>query len=139
MHCMFVYFLGQLSHDGLQVFALCLWKLSKYDMALSITRELGSHILSMEKNMAAASISFICRLLYYISGQESAITSILKMPKEFFHSSKISFIVSAMHVLDQKDRLDSVVSLSRAFVMSHEEIIAMHLLISLGKLVSIQF
>ncbi|KZV41355.1 tetratricopeptide repeat protein 37 [Dorcoceras hygrometricum] len=125
---------GQLSHEGLHIYALCLWKLSKYDMALSITRELGSRILSMEKNMAAASISFICRLLYSISGQESAITSILKMPKEFFDSSKISFIVSAMHVLDQEDRLESIVSISRASVTSHEEIIAMHHLIALGKL-----
>ncbi|XP_073289735.1 tetratricopeptide repeat protein SKI3 isoform X1 [Primulina huaijiensis] len=129
---------GQLSHEGLQVYALCLWKLNRYDMALSIARELGSRILTAEKNMAAASISFICRLLYYISGPESAITSILKMPKEFFNSSKISFIVYAMHALDQKDQLDSVVSLSRACVTSHEEIIAMHLLISLGKLVKHQ-
>lgn len=93
----------------------------------------------MEENLAAASISFICRLLYNISGQESAITSILKMPKQLFHSSKISFVVSAIHVLDQKNQLEPIVSSSRSFVTSREEIITMHILVTLGKLVSSQF
>ncbi|KAI3457257.1 hypothetical protein Pfo_013920 [Paulownia fortunei] len=125
---------GQLDSEGLQIYALCLWQLGKNDMALSMTRLLASSILSMEKNLAAASISFICRLLYHVSGQESAITSILKMPKELFHSSKISFVVSAIHVLDQKNQLEPIVSSSRSFVTSREEIIAMHILITFGKL-----
>ncbi|GFP89520.1 tetratricopeptide repeat protein 37 [Phtheirospermum japonicum] len=125
---------GQLDSEGLQIYALCLWQLGKSDEALSATRLLASNILSMEKNLAAASICFICRLLYHISGQESAITSILKMPKELFHSSKISFVVSAIHVLDQKNQLEHIVSISRSYVTSHEEIIAMHILITFGKL-----
>lgn len=129
-------FLGQLNSEGLQIYALCLWKLGKNDMALSVTRSLASSVLSMEENLAAASISFICRLLYNISGQESAITSILKMPKQMFRSSKISFVVSAIHVLDQKNQLETVVSSSRSFLTSQEEITAMHILITLSKLVS---
>ncbi|KAK4486866.1 hypothetical protein RD792_006174 [Penstemon davidsonii] len=126
---------GQLDSEGLQIYALCLWQLGKNDMALSMTRALASRILSMEGNLAAASVSFICRLLYHVSGQESAITSILKMPKEFFSSSEISFVISAIHVLDQKNQLESVVSSSRSFVKSQEEIISMHVLISFGKLI----
>ncbi|KAG8386967.1 hypothetical protein BUALT_Bualt03G0203700 [Buddleja alternifolia] len=125
---------GQLDSEGLQIYALSLWQLGKTDMALSITRALASSILSMEENLAAASISFICRLLYYVSGQESAITSISKMPKDFFRSAKISFVVSAIHVLDQENKLESIVFSSRSFVTSREEIIAMHLLITFGKL-----
>ncbi|KAL8474407.1 hypothetical protein ACS0TY_031035 [Phlomoides rotata] len=125
---------GQLDSEGLQIYALCLWKLGKNDTALSVTRSLASSVLSMEENLAAASISFICRLLYNISGQESAITSILKMPKQMFHSSKISFVVSAIHVLDQKNQLETIVSSSRSFLTSQEEIIAMHILITLSKL-----
>ncbi|KAL3645407.1 hypothetical protein CASFOL_010587 [Castilleja foliolosa] len=125
---------GQLDSEGLQIYALCLWQLGKNDEALSATRLLASNILSMERNLAAASICFICRLLYHISGQESAITSILKMPKELFHSSKISFVVTAINVLDQKNQLEHIVSISRSFVTSHQEIIAMHILITFGKL-----
>ncbi|KAH6780547.1 Tetratricopeptide repeat superfamily protein [Perilla frutescens var. hirtella] len=125
---------GQLDTVGLQIYAVCLWRLGKNDMALSATRSLASSILSMEKNLAAASISFICRLLYNISGQESAITSILKMPKQLFSSSKISFIVSAIHVMDPKDQLEAVVSSSRSSLTSHEEIISMHILVTIGKL-----
>ncbi|KAL6529562.1 hypothetical protein OROGR_015185 [Orobanche gracilis] len=125
---------GQLDSEGLHIYALCLWQLGKNDEALSATRLLASNILSMEKNLAAASISFICRLLYHISGEESAITSILKMPKELFQSSKISFVVSAIHVLDQKNQLGHIVTSSRSSITSHEEIIAMHILITFGKL-----
>lgn len=132
----FLKFLGQLDTVGLQIYALCLWRMGKNDMALSATRSLASSILSMEENLAAASISFICRLLYNISGQESAIASILKMPNQLFSSSKISFIVSAIHVLDPSNQLEPVVSSSRAFLKSHEEIISMHVLITVGKLVS---
>lgn len=103
-------------------------------MALSMTRSLASGILSMEGNLAAASISLICRLLYHISGQDSAITSILKMPKELFHSSKLSFVVSAIHFLDPKNQLETIVSGSRSFVTSNDEIMAMHMLIALGKI-----
>lgn len=129
-------FLGQLNSEGLQIYALCLWKLGKSDLALSVTRSLASNILSMEENVAAASISFICRLLYNISGQESAIISILKMPKQMFRSSNISFVVSAIHVLDKNNQLESIVSISRSFLTSQEDIVAMHILITLSKLVS---
>ncbi|KAL1560754.1 tetratricopeptide repeat protein SKI3 isoform X2 [Salvia divinorum] len=125
---------GQLDTVGLQIYAICLWRLGKNDMALSATRSLASSILSMEEHLAAASVSFICRLLYYISGQESAITSILKMPKQLFSSSKISFIVSAIHVLDPNNQLEPVVSSSRSFITSLEDIISMHMLITVGKL-----
>ncbi|KAL0283123.1 UNVERIFIED_CONTAM: Tetratricopeptide repeat protein SKI3, partial [Sesamum radiatum] len=124
----------QLDSEVLQIYALCLWQLGKNDMALSTMRSLASSILSLEETLAAASISFICRLLYHISGQESTITSILKMPKEFFRSSKISFVVTAIHVLDPKDQLEPVVSRSRSFVTCREDIIRMHILITFGKL-----
>ncbi|KAL0347956.1 UNVERIFIED_CONTAM: Tetratricopeptide repeat protein SKI3 [Sesamum angustifolium] len=125
---------GQLDSEVLQIYALCLLQLGKNDMALSTMRSLASSILSLEESLAVASISFICRLLYHISGQESAITSILKMPKEFFHSSKISFVVTAIHVLDPKDELEPIVSRSRSFITCREDIIRMHILITFGKL-----
>ena len=125
-----------LDAEGLQIHAISLWQLGKNDSALSVARNLAASVPNMEQMSAAASVSLICRLLYSISGLSTAINSILKMPKELFQSSKISFIVSAINALDRSNRLESVVSSSRYYLKSHEEISRMHVLIALGKLVS---
>lgn len=126
---------GLLDSKGLQIYAFSLWQLGKSDLVLSAVRTLASSVLSLEKTSVAGCISFICRLLYHVSGQESAVKSIIKMPKDLFQSSKVSFVVSAIHALDQRNQLDSVVSSSRCFLTSPEEITGMHFLIALGKLV----
>ncbi|KAK6277550.1 hypothetical protein POUND7_017873 [Theobroma cacao] len=126
---------GMLDAEGLQVYAFSLWQLGEHEAALSVTRTLAASVSTMDRTSAAVSVSFICRLLYYISGQDSAIVSILKMPKELFQSSKISFIVSAINALDQNNSLESIVSSSRYFLASHGEITGMHYLIALSKLI----
>ncbi|XP_043711389.1 LOW QUALITY PROTEIN: tetratricopeptide repeat protein SKI3-like [Telopea speciosissima] len=126
---------GLLDSRGLQVYAISLWKLGKNDLALSMARSLAASVSTMESTAGATSISLIFKLLYHISGIESAVTSILKMPRELLQSSKISFIVSAIHALDHSGRLESTVSITRRFVTSHEEITGMHSLIALSKLV----
>ncbi|XP_018445855.1 tetratricopeptide repeat protein SKI3 isoform X2 [Raphanus sativus] len=125
---------GLLDAGGLQIYAFSLWKIGENDSALSVVRELAGSISTMEKTSIPFPISFICSLLYCISGPDSAITSIQKMPKDFFQSSKISFIVSAIHSLDQSDRLQSIVASTRSYITSQEEIVAMHYLIALSKL-----
>ncbi|EFH63911.1 tetratricopeptide repeat-containing protein [Arabidopsis lyrata subsp. lyrata] len=97
---------GLLDAGGLQIYAFSLWKTGQNDSALSVIRDLA----------------------------DSAITSIQKMPKDFFQSSKISFIVSAIHSLDLSDRLQSIVASTRSYITSQEEIVAMHYLIALSKL-----
>lgn len=125
--------------EGLQIYALSLWQLGKNDLALSVARVLAASILSMDRTSASASISFICRLLYYISGCESVIKSILKMPKELFHSTAVSVVVSSIHALSLNNELESIVSSSCSSLASHEEITGMNFLIALGKLVSFLF
>lgn len=126
---------GLLDREGLHIYALSLWKLGKNDQALSVVRILAASVKSLEPRLASTSISFICRLLYFISGREAVMTSILKMPKDLFKSSKVSFVVSAIHVLDQSNQLEGVVSSSRSSLLSHDEITGMHFLIVLSKLV----
>lgn len=127
---------GLLDVEGLQIYAISLWQSGKSDLALSVARNLAVSVSNVEQMSAATSVNLICRLLYSISGPNTAINSILKMPKELFHSSKVSFIVSAINALDQSNRLGSLVSSSRYYVKCHEEISRMHVLIALGKLVS---
>lgn len=131
--------LGLLDAQGLQIYAISLWQIGENDLALSVARDLAASVSAMEQASRATSVSFICKFLYKISGQESAIISILKMPKELFQNSKISFVVSAIDALDESNKLESVVSSSRYFLASHEEIARMHCLVALGKLVSFLF
>ncbi|RVW51176.1 Tetratricopeptide repeat protein SKI3 [Vitis vinifera] len=126
---------GLLDAQGLQIYAISLWQIGENDLALSVARDLAASVSAMEQASRATSVSFICKFLYKISGQESAIISILKMPKELFQNSKISFVVSAIDALDESNKLESVVSSSRYFLASHEEIARMHCLVALGKLV----
>ncbi|KAF5462290.1 hypothetical protein F2P56_018311 [Juglans regia] len=126
---------GLLDTEGLQIYALSLWQLGKFDLALSVVRSLAVSISTMKQTSVAAPVGFICRMLYFMSGVDSVISNILEMPKELFQNSGISFIVSAINALDQMNRLESVVSSSRSVLRSHEEITGMHFLIALGKLI----
>ncbi|XP_061354463.1 tetratricopeptide repeat protein SKI3 isoform X2 [Gastrolobium bilobum] len=106
---------GALDEEGLQVYAFSLWQLGENDLALSVAKSLAA--------------------IYSISGLDAVITSIMKMPKELFQSSKVSFVMSAINALDAHNRLGFVVSSSRLFLKYHEEFARMHFLIALGKLV----
>ncbi|WCJ44793.1 Tetratricopeptide repeat (TPR)-like superfamily protein [Euphorbia peplus] len=126
---------GLLNAEGMQMYAFSLWQAGKNDLALSVARNLATGIPNMEQRSAVASLSFICQLLYSVSGLEATIINILTMPKEFFQSSKVSFTLSALHSLDKSNQLESAVSISRNSLVSYEDITGMHYLIALGKLV----
>lgn len=125
--------------EGLHIYAYSLWQLGNNELALSTARLLAAKIPSMEKSAMAASVSFICRLLYDISGLDSAVNSILKMPKHLFESATLSFVLYAINVLDENSQLNEIISMSRRLLTSHTEIAEMHYLIALSKLVSFWF
>ncbi|KAI3938059.1 hypothetical protein MKW98_018615 [Papaver atlanticum] len=126
---------GLLDIRGLQIHALSLWKLGKDELALSVVRILAASISKMDNDTASASICLVCKLMYHISGLESASSSILKMPRELLKSSSMSFIVFVIHVLDHSNRLESVIPIGRESLTSDEEIAEMHSLIALSKVV----
>ncbi|XP_058778563.1 tetratricopeptide repeat protein SKI3-like isoform X1 [Vicia villosa] len=126
---------GLLDEEGFQVYAFSLWQHGEYDLALSVAGSLASNLSSMKKASVASSICFISRLVYFICGLDAVITSIIKMPKELFQSSKVSFVLSAINALDGQNRLGLVVSSTRHFLKYQEEISRMQFLIALGKLV----
>ncbi|KAI4366241.1 hypothetical protein MLD38_022139 [Melastoma candidum] len=126
---------GVLDAECMQIYALSLWRLGRNQLSISVIRNLATSISSMDQISAAVIAGFICRLLYYLSGLDATINSIEKMPKELFESPTVSFIISAIHVLDEKDRLNHIVSASRHFLTTHELRMEMHLLISLGKVI----
>lgn len=131
----FLTILGLLDVEGLQVYAISLWKIGKNDLALSAAKDLAACAPTMKLSSAVASICLICSLLYSISGAGSTINSILKLPRELFQSAKVCFVISAIDAVDRSCQLQAVVSSSRRSLSSLEEIMEMHLLIALSKLV----
>lgn len=129
-------FQGVLDAEGLQIYALCLWRLGKLDSALSVVRNLAVGLSTMKQTSMAAPVSFIWRMLYCMSGLDSAISNIQETPKGLFQNSRILFVVTAINALDQSNRLESVVSRSQSFLKSHEEIIRIDILVALGIIVS---
>ncbi|WMV27891.1 hypothetical protein MTR67_021276 [Solanum verrucosum] len=133
--CKYLESKGLLDVEGLQLYALSYWKLGKYDLALSMAKRLASFALPTEHPLAAASVSFICRLVYHISGKELAMRYILQLPKRAFQSSRVRLVVSAIHALDESHQLDSVVSSVREYLSSSKEIAALDFMATLGLLV----
>ncbi|XP_058073295.1 tetratricopeptide repeat protein SKI3 [Magnolia sinica] len=126
---------GLLDSMGLQIYAVALWKLGKNDLALSMARNLASNVSTMNRASGAASLGLICKLLYCISGPESAAANILKMPQDLLQSTKISSIVSVLSSLDQSNQLQYVLPSDLHLLTSHEEGTGFHSLLALVKLV----
>ncbi|XAR61481.1 hypothetical protein NMG60_11015921 [Bertholletia excelsa] len=133
--CEALYQQGLLDLNGMQIYALSLWQLGKNDKVLTVVKKLAASAPSMEQPSRDASVGLICRLLYYISGLESTVNSILKMSNYGFQSSKISFIISAIHAMDKCNQLESVVSGSRCFLASQDDFTRTQFLIGLSKLI----
>lgn len=133
--CKYMESKGLLDVEGLQLYALSYWKLGKNDLALSMAKRLAIAALPTEHPLAASSVSFICRLVYHISGKELAIRNILQLPKRAFQSSRVRLVASAIHALDESHQLDSVVSSVRQSLSSSKEIAALDFLATLGLLV----
>nr|GMD85852.1 tetratricopeptide repeat protein SKI3 [Ipomoea batatas] len=125
---------GLLDVEGLQIYALCLWKLGKNNLALSVARKLATNVSSMDQSLVSTSVSFICRLQYQISGQDAAILNLLKLPKGLSQTSKVILVASAIHALDHKNQLDSVISSARNSIASTEGSAVMDFLVALGEL-----
>lgn len=126
---------GLLDIKGLQIYALALWQLGKNDAAVSVARDLVVNISTMDQVSGATTLGLIVKLLYCITGLESAVGIILKMPRQLLESSKIIFIVSVVGALYQSDQLQSFLPRALNVTTSHEEVTRLHSLIAVSKLV----
>ncbi|XP_050376108.1 tetratricopeptide repeat protein SKI3 [Argentina anserina] len=126
---------GLLDAEASQIYAFSLWQLGQTDRVLTVARNLAESISTVEQESAAAAVILLSRFVYYISGLDSTINDILQMPKQRFQSSKFSLLVSAIHALDQRNRLKLVGSSIRNNLKTPEEITEMFFLLALGTLV----
>ncbi|XP_020526306.1 tetratricopeptide repeat protein SKI3 isoform X1 [Amborella trichopoda] len=123
---------GLLDCMGLQVYAVTLYRLGKNDEALLVTKKLVEMVSSMNWTSGAATLALVCKLLYHISGQETAAAMVLSSPRELLQNSKLSTVACLVTVLDLSGvhRLFFQSSFQKLF--SHEDAPILHSLLAKG-------
>lgn len=120
---------------GLQVYAIALWKLGKNDQALHVARNLAKNVSTMQKTSCTATIGLICQLIYRILGLESAISTILKLPREYLTGAKLSLIISAVNALDPINRLQLFLPTNLSSFDTYDLVVEMHTVTATKKMV----
>ncbi|KAL5225280.1 hypothetical protein ABZP36_011919 [Zizania latifolia] len=124
---------GLLSADGLQIYALALWKLGQHDEALLVSRNLAKNLPSMKQESATAALGFICTLTYCISGKDSAAAIIHKLPGQLSYSTQLKFIICALDALRPNKRFQLPQLSMPPRLTSYEVMSEVHSNIALGK------
>ncbi|KAF8728036.1 hypothetical protein HU200_018610 [Digitaria exilis] len=124
---------GLLSMDGLQIYALALWKTGRNEEALSVSRDLAGNLSGMKPETATAALGFICTLTYAISGKDSAAAVIHKLPGQLNYSSQLKFIISALDALHPNKRFQLPQLSMPPRLTSYEVMSEVHSNIALGK------
>uniref|UniRef100_A0A6V7QSG7 Tetratricopeptide repeat protein SKI3 n=1 Tax=Ananas comosus var. bracteatus TaxID=296719 RepID=A0A6V7QSG7_ANACO len=127
---------GFLDIKGLQIYAVIMWKLGQYDSALTIARSLAKNVLTMNQTGVAAAIGLISSLIYSISGKESAIAVIQKLPSQFLESDRMRLIISALSALGPSMQLQLSLPSMFQTVVSYGVVNEIHSIIALSKMIS---
>ncbi|XP_052134497.1 tetratricopeptide repeat protein SKI3 isoform X1 [Oryza glaberrima] len=127
---------GFLNDDGLQIYALSLWKLGRHDEALSVSRNLAENLSSMKQESATAALGFICTLTYNISGKDSAAAVIHKLPGQLNYSTQLKFIISALDALQPNKRFQLPQLSMPPRLTSYEVMSEVHSNIALGNAIA---
>lgn len=127
---------GLLDSKGFQIYAVALWQLGKNDLALTVARNLAEKVSTMNQTCATAALGLICTLIYRITGEDRAAAMILKLPKKFLQSVRMSFIVTTIAALDPRGELQLLLLNNFHSVTSHDVVAEMHSIIAIRKMIS---
>lgn len=120
----------------MQIYAVALWNLGQNNKALTVVRKLAENISTMKQTCANAALGLICTLVYNISGYDSVVATISKLPSNFFQSTRMSLIVCALKALDTNNRLQLLLPTISPAPASHGIVSEMHSLTAISKMVS---
>lgn len=124
---------GVLDSEGLQMYAVALWQFGKNDLALSM---LHKAVIMSKENIKASTLGLVCKLIYQISGQEYAMTELLKTRRSIFEDSKFSLTAFAIAILDSNGRLPMFLSENFDLLFLHERSPKLYSLLAAGKQLS---
>ncbi|VAH17868.1 unnamed protein product [Triticum turgidum subsp. durum] len=124
---------GLLNVDGLQVYALALWKLGRHDEALSISQNLAENLSNMKQESATGALGFICTLAYNIAGKDSAASVIHTLPGQPSYNRELKFIISALDALQPSKRFQLPHLSTPPRLTSYDVMSEVHSNIALGK------
>ncbi|XP_020253519.1 LOW QUALITY PROTEIN: tetratricopeptide repeat protein SKI3-like [Asparagus officinalis] len=123
-----------LDSSALQIYAVALWKLGNRDLAFTLAKKMAKIVSTMKPRCAVAALGLVCSLVYCISGLNPSATFLQKIPTEFLHSTKMSFIVATINALDQSSRLEMLLQSSLQTFASHESVAELHSIICMSKI-----
>ncbi|MQM18254.1 hypothetical protein Taro_051242 [Colocasia esculenta] len=126
---------GLLDNTSHQLYIIALWQQGKKESFLTEAAQLAKNIKEMDRPSAAAALVLICRLVYYSLGEDHAVRTILKSPRELFQISKMSFLVAALCAFDLSSPLHSLLP-DGLPEFSSEEVNEMHCLTALSKMLA---
>jgi superkiller protein 3 len=121
--------------DGLQIYALALWKIGRSEEALSVSRNLAENLSGMKQESATQALGFVCTLTYAICGKDAAAAVIHKLPGQLNYSSQLKFIISALDALHPNKRFQLPQLSMPPRLTSYEVMSEVHSNIALGKVV----
>ncbi|CAM0956281.1 unnamed protein product [Alopecurus aequalis] len=124
---------GLLNVDGLQIYALALWKLGRHDEALSVSRNLAENLSSMKQETATGALGLICTMAYNISGKDSAALVIHTLPGQPSYNRELKFVISALDALQPNKRFQLPHLSTPPRLTSYEVMSEVHSNIALGK------
>lgn len=90
----------------------------------------------MDPSSGAVALGLICKLVYCSLGQDHAVRTILKSPRELLQSSKTSFLVATLCAFDTSSPLRPLLAKDLP-KLSTAEVIEMHCLTAVSKMVQI--
>ncbi|KAG6514409.1 hypothetical protein ZIOFF_024764 [Zingiber officinale] len=127
---------GFLDGKGLQIYAVALWNLGQNNRALTVVRKLAENISTMKQTSANAALGLICTLVYNISGCDSVVATISKLPSNLLQSTRMSLIVCALNALDTNNRLQLLLPTISPATASHGIVSEMHSLTAISKMIT---
>ncbi|KAG6510698.1 hypothetical protein ZIOFF_028729 [Zingiber officinale] len=131
-----IQFSGFLDGKGLQIYAVALWNLGQNNRALTVVRKLAENISTMKQTSANAALGLICTLVYNISGCDSVVATISKLPSNLLQITRMSLIVCALNALDTNNRLQLLLPTISPATASHGIVSEMHSLTAISKMIT---
>lgn len=97
-----------------------------------MARTLAGKVSSMEQASASAAVALVCKLVYSISGKDSSVTLIQRIPSHLLDSTQMRFIYSALNALQPAKKLElNFPQVVQSYDFSSE----IHSIVALGKMV----
>ncbi|XP_078443584.1 tetratricopeptide repeat (TPR)-like superfamily protein isoform X2 [Wolffia australiana] len=124
---------GLLDGIGHQLYIMALWHQGKKELFLTEAAHLARNIQEMDRSSGAVALALICKLVYCSLGQDQAVRTALKSPRELLRIPKLFILVAALNAFNANSPLQPLLS-AESPKLSHEQAAEVHCLQAASKI-----